>query len=153
MAHLIAPINVAGTYLCCDPATKRTAAVLGGMAAPTGASEWEIYRAQQGGGQVEGSVSFGVCCGTAVDIVLTGRIETLDAGFDSIEVLHNGVQVFYHESADTSSDPNATVAAGPFTVTITLDDRPCGHEIQIRGSTGDDRANNDVWWRASAAVR
>jgi hypothetical protein len=33
-------------------------------------------------------------------------------------------------------------------VTINLDERPCGHIIEIEGSTKDEIANNDVWWRA-----
>jgi len=37
---------------------------------------------------------------------------------------------------------------GPFTVDLSLDERPCGHLIEIEGSTGDLTANNNVWWRA-----
>ena len=153
MAHLIVPIYVGGAYRCCDPATRRTEAVLEGGASVTGASEWEIYHATQGGGAAEGSVVFGVCRAVAVDIILTGRIETLDTGYDSIEVFHNGSQVFLHASTDSSNDADETEAAGPFTVTLALDDRPCGHVIEIRGGTGDDRANNGVWWKASVSVR
>jgi hypothetical protein len=152
MAHLIAPIQIDGQALCCQPATKRTEAVLGGMAAAIGANEWEIYRAAQDNTVKEGSVAFGICCAQGIEITLTGQIETLNDGYDWIEVIHNGQQVFRHQSTDTSDDPDETVAAGPFTLTLPLDDRPCGHLIEIRGSTGDGQANNDVWWRAAVAI-
>ena len=40
------------------------------------------------------------------------------------------------------------IAVGPFDVTLNLVDRACGNIIEIDGSTGDEVANNDVWWRA-----
>ncbi|MBP7948926.1 MAG: hypothetical protein KA004_04660 [Verrucomicrobiales bacterium] len=153
MAHLITPIRIDGFPYCCDPVTRRTEALLGGMAAVVGENEWEIYRVQQGEGAVSGSLRFGVCCATTVDIELTGEIETLNTGYDNIEVLLNGEREFFHESLDTSDDPDETIHLGPILVTLTLTDRPCGHLIEIRGGTVDGIANNDVWWRATVAVR
>jgi hypothetical protein len=152
MAHLITPILIDGVPRCCQPATKRTEAVLSGMAAELAPNEWEIYRAYQDNTPREGSVRFGICCATQIQITLNGMIETLNSGFDWIEVYHNSQQVFRHESTDTSDDPDVTIAAGPFAVVIPLDDRPCGHLIEISGSTGDGIANNDVWWRAAVAI-
>jgi hypothetical protein len=152
MAHLITPILIDGTLHCCQPATRRTDAILSGMADELAANQWEIYRAYQDGTPKDGSVKFGICCAQQIEITLEGMIETLNDGFDWIEVLHNGQRVFYHESTKTSDDPDETVAAGPFSVLLALDDRPCGHLIEIRGSTGDGIANNDVWWQASVSI-
>lgn len=152
MAHLIAPIDIDGTPLCCQPATKRTDAILSGSATELASNEWEIYRAYSGEGTKSGSVKFGVCCATEVTIVLTGQIETFNGGYDWIRVFHNGVEVFYFASTDTSEDEDETVPAGPFTVSLPLTDRPCGHIIEITGSTEDHIANNDVWWRAEVSI-
>ena len=152
MDHLITPIEIQGVPYCCQPATKRTEAILGGMATELGPNQWEIYRAAQDNTVKEGSVTFGICCAQGLEITLNGQIETLNDGYDWIEVIHNGQQVFRHQSTDTSDDPDETVAAGPFTVSLSLDDRPCGHLIEIRGSTGDGQANNDVWWQAVVAI-
>lgn len=152
MAHLITPILIDGTLRCCQPATKRTEAVLSGMAAELAPNQWEIYRAYQDGTTRDGTVKFGICCATQIEITLDGMIETLNDGFDRIEVLHNGLRVFDHESTKTSDDPDETVAAGPFVVTLPLDDRPCGHLIEFSGTTGDGIANNDVWWRAAVTI-
>jgi len=159
MAHLIAPILVEGVELCCDPATKRTTEVLLDAATEISPDEWEIFRATAPGDPtsnpdaesasvVEGAVVFGVCCASTVELELWGNIETFNFGFDWIEVRLNGVQQFLHESPGTSSDPWDTIAVGPFSVTLTLPDRPCGNIIEIEGSTRDEVANNDVWWRA-----
>ena len=152
MAHLIVPIDIDGVPRCCQPETKRTEAVLSGAATELGPNQWEIYRAYQDGTVKDGAVKFGICCATQIVITLNGMIETLNEGYDWIRVLHNGQEVFFHESADTSEDPDETVAAGPFTVTLALEDRPCGHIIEISGSTGDGIANNNVWWQASATI-
>ena len=152
MAHLIVPIDIDGTLRCCQPGTRRTEAILSGAATQLGANHWEIYHAIQDATAREGAVKFGICCAAQVQITLNGMIETLNGGFDWIRVLHNNVEVFYHESTDTSEDPDETVAAGPFTVTLALDDRPCGHVIEITGSTGDGVANNHVWWRATVSI-
>lgn len=152
MAHLIAPIDIDGTPLCCQPATKRTEAILSGSATEIATNHWEIYRAYKGEGTKSGSVKFGICCATGVTITLTGQIETLNDDFDFIQVLHNGVEVFYRSSTDTSDDEDETVPVGPFSVTLTLTDRPCGHIIEITGSTKDHIANNDVWWRAEVSI-
>jgi hypothetical protein len=152
MAHLITPIEIDGAPYCCQPATKRTEAILTGMASELGANQWEIYRAYQDETVREGAVKFGICCAMQIEITLNGMIETLNDGYDWIEVVHNGQRVFFHESLDTSEDPDETVAAGPFNITLALDDRPCGHLIEIRGSTGDGIANNDVWWQAAVAI-
>ena len=152
MAHLITPILIDGQLRCCQPATKRTEAVLTGSASELAPNEWEIYRAYQDGSTRSGSVKFGICCATQIEITLNGEIETLNTGFDWIEVHHNGQQVFRHQSTDTSEDPDETIPAGPFNIVLALDDRPCGHLIEITGSTGDGVANNDVWWQASVAI-
>ena len=152
MPHLIVPILVDGVPLCCQPGTKRTEAVLSGSATLLGLNSWEIYRAIQNATAQAGSVKFGICCATQVVITLHGMIETLNSGYDWIRVLHNDVEVFYHESTDTSEDPDETVAAGPFTITLALEDRPCGHLIEITGATGDGAANNNVWWQATVAI-
>ena len=160
MAHLIAPIMVGGVEMCCDPATRRTAAVLIESASEIAPSEWEIFRSAAYGDSesnpsaeseepVGGTVVFGICCGTQVVLEVWGEIEILNTGFDWLEVRLNGVRQFYHESTEVSgADPWGKVAVGPFNVTINLDERPCGHIIEIEGSTGDEIANNDVWWRA-----
>jgi hypothetical protein len=152
MAHLIVPIEIDGVPRCCQPVTKRTEAILTGMASELAANQWEIYRAYQDETVREGSVKFGICCAQQIEITLNGEIETLNEGYDWIRVLHNGQEVFFHKSTDTSEDPDETVAAGPFTVTLALDQRPCGHIIEITGSTGDGIANNNVWWQASATI-
>ena len=159
MAHLIAPITVEGVEMCCDPALRRTTAVLIEAATEPGLGEWEIYRATASGdsgsnpsaeseGAISGTVVFGVCCATQVVLNLWGEIETLNDGFDWVEVRLNGVRAFYHESTKTTDDPWDKVAVGPFNVTLNLADRACGNIIEIDGSTGDQIANNDVWWRA-----
>lgn len=159
MAHLIAPIIVEGVEMCCDPATKRTTEILIEAASEIAQDEWEIYRATASGDSesnpsaesdepVSGTVVFGVCCANQVVLEVWGQIETLNDGYDWLEVRLNGNQAFYHESTDTSEDAWETIAVGPFTVTLNLDERPCGHIIEIDGSTGDGIANNDVWWRA-----
>ena len=150
--HLIVPIYVGTELKCCVPDLMRTEAVLSGAANQIAENEWEIYRAA-GTVQVEGSVKFGICCAKQVGIYLTGRIETLDSGYDNIQVIHNGEQVFFFQSTeDGQEDEDATVSVGPFHVSINLDDRPCGHMIEISGGTVDDRANNDVWWKASVTI-
>jgi len=159
MPHLITPILVEGVPLCCDPVARRTTEVLIDSAVEIAPDEWEIFRATAWGDEtsnpqaestevVEGAVVFGVCCASSVQLEVWGEIETLDAGWDWLEVRLNGTRAFHHESADTSEDPWDTVAVGPFTVDLTLDERPCGHLIEIEGSTGDLTANNNVWWRA-----
>lgn len=152
MAHLIAPIDIDGTPLCCQPETRRTEAVLSGSATELSPNHWEIYRAYQGAGSMDGAVKFGVCCATQVKIVLNGVLETLNDGFDFIHVHHNKAEVFSFRSTKSSDDPDDTVPAGPFTVTIPLEDRPCGHIIEISGSTGDHIANNNVWWQAQLTI-
>ena len=152
MAHLITPIEIDGLPRCCQPAIRRTEAILAGAANELAPDKWEIYLAYQDGTTKHGSVKFGICCATRISITLNGMIETLNSGYDWIEVLHNGQRVFFHESADTSEDPDETVAAGPFVVVVALEDRPCGHIIEIRGSTGDGIANNYVWWQAAVAI-
>lgn len=159
MAHLIAPITVEGNELCCDPTNRRTTEVLIEAATEIALGEWEIYRATASGdeesnpqaesaGVVEGAVVFGVCCASTVELELWGEIETLNTGFDWVEVLLNGAQEFYHESTETTEDPWDSIAVGPFPVTLNLEDRPCGNIIEISGSTGDEIANDNVWWRA-----
>jgi len=159
MAHLIAPILVEGVELCCDPATRRTVEVLIEAANEIAQNEWEIFRATAYGDPesnpqaesaetIAGTVVFGVCCASQVVIEVWGEIETLNTGYDWLEVRLNGAQEFYHESTETSEDPWDKVAVGPFTVTLNLTDRPCGNIIEIDGSTGDAIANNEVWWRA-----
>jgi hypothetical protein len=118
MAHLITPIEIDGAPYCCQPATKRTEAILTGMASELGANQWEIYRAYQDETVREGAVKFGICCAMQIEITLNGMIETLNDGYDWIEVVHNGQRVFFHESLDTSEDPDETVAAGPFNITL-----------------------------------
>ncbi len=163
MAHLIAPILVEGVELCCDPATRRTPEVLVEAANEIAPGEWEIFRATAPGdpesnpsaesdGPVAGTVVFGVCCAARVEIEVWGEIETLNTGFDWIEVRLNGVREFYHESTESSEDPWDKIAVGPFAVILDLADRACGNLIEIDGSTGDEIANNDVWWRARVAA-
>jgi hypothetical protein len=152
MAHLITPIKIDDQQFCCQPAIRRTEAILVGAASQLAENKWEIYLAYQDGTTKDGSVKFGICCATRIAITLNGMIETLNAGYDWIEVLHNGQRVFYHQSADTSEDPDETVTAGPFEVVIALEDRPCGHIIEITGSTGDGIANNNVWWQAAVTI-
>lgn len=97
---------------------------------------------------VSGTVVFGVCCASQVVLEVWGEIETLNDGYDWLEVRLNGVREFYHESTSTTEDPWDSIAVGPFTVTLNLADRACGHIIEIDGSTGDEIANDNVWWRA-----
>lgn len=160
MAHLIAPILVDGVLKCCQPGLGRTTATLAGDANEIAANSWEVYRATAFGdpgsnpdaesAEVgEGSVIFGICCGNQIELELEGQIETLNSGFDNIEVLLNGVQQFFFESIGTSTDPWAATPAGPFNVAIPLPDRPCGNVIEITGSTIDTIANNDVYWNAT----
>jgi hypothetical protein len=159
MAHLITPIMVEGNELCCDPVTLRTTEVLIESATEISPDQWEIFRATAYGDEmsnsdakstetVSGTVVFGICCASQVVLEVWGEIETLNDGYDWLEVRLNGVREFYHESIKTSEDPWDSVAVGPFTVTLNLDDRPCGHIIEIDGSTGDDIANDNIWWRA-----
>lgn len=152
MAHLITPIMIDGIPYCCQPATRRTEAILTDAATELGPNQWEIYRAYQDNTEKYGSVKFGICCANNIEITLNGKIETLNAGFDWIRVHHNGFQVFYRESSDTSDDSEDTVTVGPFVVSLPLEERPCGHIIEITGSTGDGIANNDVFWRASVVI-
>ena len=152
MAHLITPIILDGNPYCCQPATRRTVAILKDAATELGPNQWEIYRAYQDNTPKQGSVKFGICCATNIEIALNGQIETLNAGYDWIRVYHNGAEVFFRESTDTSEDPDDTVAVGPFVVSLPLEDRPCGHIIEITGSTGDGIANNDVFWNASVVI-
>ena len=152
MAHLITPIILDGNPYCCQPATRRTVAILTDAATELGPNQWEIYRAYQDNTPKQGSVKFGICCATNIEITLNGQIETLNAGYDWISVLHNGAEVFFRESTDTSEDPDDTVAMGPFVVSLPLEERPCGHIIEITGSTGDGIANNDVFWNASVVI-
>ena len=160
MAHLITPITVEGVEVCCDPATRHTPVVLIESATEIAADEWEIFRATAYGDEisnsdaksteeaVSGTVVFGVCCASQVVLEVWGEIETLNDGYDWLEVRLNDVRAFYHESTKTTEDPWDSIAVGPFTVTLNLDDRPCGHIIEIDGSTGDEIANDNVWWRA-----
>ena len=152
MAHLITPITIDGNPYCCQPVIRRTVAILTDAATELGPNQWEIYRAYQDNIPKQGSVKFGICCATNIEITLNGQIETLNAGFDWIRVYHNGVVVFFHESIDTSDDPDDTIAVGPFVVSLALEDRPCGHIIEIAGSTGDGIANNNVFWQASVVI-
>ena len=136
-----------------DGAIKAGAvAILTDEASELAANQWEIYRAYQDSIPKQGSVKFGICCATNIEITLEGKIETLNTGYDWIRVYHNGVEVFSHESTDTSDDPDDAVAVGPFVVSLPLEDRPCGHIIEITGSTGDGIANNDVFWQASVII-
>jgi hypothetical protein len=152
MAHLITPIILDGNPYCCQPATRRTVAILKDAATELGPNQWEIYRAYQDNTPKQGSVKFGICCATNIEITLNGQIETLNAGYDWIRVYHNGAEVFFRESTDTSDDTDDTVAMGPFVVSLPLEDRPCGHIIEITGSTGDGIANNNVFWNASVVI-
>jgi hypothetical protein len=152
MAHLIAPIDLDGVPTCCHPATKRTEAILSHSAIELGPNHWEIYRADEPGAFRRGAVKFGVCCAQQVRITLRGVVETLNNGYDWIEVKHNEARAFYFESSKTSEDPDQTVEAGPFLVELYLEDRPCGHIIEILGSTNDNIANNQVWWEASLTL-
>ena len=159
MAHLISPIMIEGNELCCDPDTKRTEVILLDAATEISSDEWELFRATAYGDEesneeaestetISGSVVFGVCCASTVSIELSGNIETLNTGYDRVEVRLNGERKFYFESTETTEEPWDTIAVGPFNVTLSLEDRPCGHIIEIDGTTGDEIANNDVWWRA-----
>ena len=94
MAHLITPIILDGNPYCCQPATRRTVAILTDAATELGPNQWEIYRAYQDNTPKQGSVKFGICCATNIEITLNGQIETLNAGYDWISVLHNGAEVF-----------------------------------------------------------
>lgn len=152
MPFLITPIKVDGTQYCCQPETRRTQAILSGAARELALNSWEVYRATKDGPVKQGSVKFGVCCADKVDISLSGNIETLNSNFDWIEVLHNDSQVFRHASTSSSEDPDETIPAGPFLVSIDLDERPCGHIIEIRGSTEDTVANNGVVWQAEVSI-
>jgi hypothetical protein len=152
MAHLITPIILDGNPYCCQPATRRTVAILTDAATELGPNQWEIYRAYQDNTPKQGSVKFGICCATNIEITLNGQIETLNAGYDWIRVYHNGAVVFFRESTDTSDDPDDTVTVGPFVISLPLEDRPCGHIIEITGSTADGIANNDVFWQASVDI-
>jgi hypothetical protein len=152
MAHLIMPIILDGEAYCCQPATRRTAAILSDAATELSPNQWEIYRAAQDNTIKTGAVKFGVCCAKQIVITLEGEIETLNDSYDWIRVLHNGIEVFFHESTQTSEDPDDAVAVGPFAVTLELEDRPCGHIFEITGSTGDGNANNDVFWKATVAI-
>ena len=159
MAHLITPITVESVEVCCDPATRHTPVVLIESATEIEADEWELFRATASGDSesnpsaetidpVSGTVVFGVCCASQVVLEVWGEIETLNDGYDWLEVRLNGVRAFYHESTKTTEDPWDSIAVGPFTVTLNLNDRPCGNIIEIDGSTGDEIANDNVWWRA-----
>ena len=159
MAHLIAPITVEGIEMCCDPVTRRTTEILIEAANAIGPNEWEIYRANAYGDSesnpsaeseepISGTVVFGVCCAKQVVLNLWGEIETLNDGFDWVEVRLNGARQFYYESTKTTDDAWDKVAVGPFNVVIDLPDRACGNIIEIDGSTDDAIANNDVWWKA-----
>ena len=159
MAHLISPIMIEGNELCCDPNSKRTDVILLDAATEISSSEWELFRATAFGDEasneqaestetVGGAVTFAICCASQVQLEVWGEIETLNTGFDWIEVRLNGERMFYHESTETTEDGWDTVAVGSFSVTLSLEDRPCGNVIEIEGSTGDETANNDVWWRA-----
>ncbi len=146
--------------MCCDPVTRRTTEILIEAANAIGPNEWEIYRAAAYGDSesnpsaeseepISGTVVFGVCCGTQVVLEVWGEIEILNTGYDWLEVRLNGAREFYHESTEvTDADPWGKVAVGPFNVAINLPDRACGNIIEIDGSTGDEIANNDVWWKA-----
>jgi hypothetical protein len=149
--HLIVPIYVGTELKCCVPDLMRTDAVLTGAANEMAENEWEVY--ESNGPDVTGSVTFGICCANQVVITLEGQVETLDSGYDTIRVLHNDNEVFFFQSTtDEQDDADKTVAAGPFTVTINLEDRACGHIIEISGGTGDDRANNGVYWNATVSI-
>lgn len=162
MPHPIAPITIDGGEYCCQDALGgRTVALVTGDASEIAADEWEIFLAHASGDsgsnpQAEapsqlGGVAFGVCCAAQVVLDMEGSLETLNDGYDWVEVSLNGVVVQRYESSSTSADPWDTVGRTE-QVTLILDvDRPCGNVIEIAGGTGDDVANNGVFWRVSIA--
>jgi len=97
------------------------------------------------GTQFSSTVRFGVCCAYDITLDLSGWLRATVSGLDSIEILQNGVQVYYKESdateghdwwrdnmgVDPVTNPHATY---PFTdsVTIIMDQQACGDVIEIR---------------------
>ena len=115
MAHLITPMTIGGADYCCDPTTRHTPVILTGAATEIAPDEWEIFRATADGDEesnpeaasassVSGTVSFGVCCASQVELEVWGEIETLNDGYDGLEMRLNGVQQFFHESTSTTED-------------------------------------------------
>jgi hypothetical protein len=158
MAFIIVPIDVLGTKYCCDPALRRTTAILSGEATELAQNEWKLFEANAYGDSssnptalseapVTGIVTFGVCCATGISFVLSGNLETYANGFDVLEVALNGNRVAYYTSAESTTDAWQTTGVS-YNLTVELPERPCGNVIQISGSTRDDTANNGVWWKA-----
>lgn len=170
MSFLIQPILIDAELRCCDLATKRTAAILGGDAAPKAeANTWRLFEAYPDPGldpnpeyrsdrAYDGTVKFGVCCAGQVTIALSGKAEGSwfwGSGVDFVSVKHNGEEVFYWDASDPDQpDPpgGTTQLVNPDDVVIHLDERPCGHIIEIRGATGDVLYNNGVYWDATVTV-
>lgn len=164
MAFLVTPITIDGEPLCPDAVTRLTSAVLSGSASQLSDTTWQVWRAQCSGDStsnptaatediVTGSVLFGCSAASSLTLTLNGVLEGLNSEYDNIEVLHNGTRVFFAESESTSTT-NAwdTISSGPHTVVIPLPERPCGHIIEIRGSSVDEVANNGTGWIVSVSA-
>lgn len=165
MDFIITPITVDGQPKCCDPITRRTDAILKDRAQEIGPDHWELFRTVAiGNPQInkqasdnsdpptKGSVIFGICCATSIQLELTGQVEVRNAGYDLVRVFLNDSTTPEFEAGSTQSLGSDFAwdnePSGPHDVTISLPQRPCGNIIRIEGTTKDGIANNDIWWRA-----
>jgi len=162
MAYIITPVEVSGTHRCLtESGNRRTAALLTGDARESATDEWTLLEAQGDPANdyatdrtYEGTVEFGLQCVGTIEFDIEGQIETKDNDFDWLRITLNpgtvdAEELYYHESQEPSGDPDDPADTEPITNTVTksLTERPCGHVVLIESSTGDAKANNDIWWR------
>jgi len=103
-----------------------------------------------------GSIKFGVTpCAKKIDIQVYGRADTYGKGFDTLNIIIDGVL-----KKNFQSNGNNAGESAPFSKTVTFDetvshtfDEPevCGHLVEISGQSGS-FANNNVGYDVKVTV-
>ena len=120
MAHLITPIIIDGTQMCCDATTRRTDAVLFDDATAAGANIWKVEAAIDE--SKVGTIIFGICCASEVVLKVTA---TGDG------VYNYGLVWISSSVATEHFYTTSYITSYTHTETITLSDRACGNTISV----------------------
>lgn len=155
--HLITPMTIYGGQYCCQPSLDgRTTGILYGDAEKLDTSKWRLFHETltdtnpvtnplaSSDHTGDGSVTFGVACGTGVTFAISGQVETIGT-YDNIYIFLNDELAYTTGSHAIDSDFFNTQEISD-QVTIPISGRACGNIFYISGSTFDSNGNNDVYF-------
>lgn len=128
-----------------------------------GLSDWELYGEATASGNVVTVLKPGGDAGTAIAYVdpckagLTitfdaqGTVETLDPGYDWVNIKANGEQLLYIESTQDEDECGYESKSDSVTYTVP-EGQACPISIEISGAPNDGICNDSVQWDVTVTI-